>query len=398
MLQTAPPRTARRLPFLLGAMAAFGPLATDMYLPAFPAIAAALSADPAAVQTTLAAYFGGTALGQLGYGALSDRVGRRPALLLGLLVFTLASIGCALTRSVDLLIPLRVAQGLGGCAGMVTARAIVRDVTQGPAAVRLMSQLMLVMGLAPILAPSIGGLLLGITGWRAIFWLLACYSAALAVIVLLFLPETLEPEWRRREGIAGILLTYARLLGNGNFLGHALSGALPMGGMFAYIAGSPFVFMQLFQVPSRHYGLFFGLNALGIMAMGQVNARLARRLRPEPLLGWVLRALAVAGLLLLGAAASGLGGFPLFVALLFCFIACMGAVMPLATTLAMAPHGRVAGSASALLGTLQFGMGAVTGALVGALHNGTAVPMAGVIAGCGLLGLLARALLVRPGA
>lgn len=376
-------------------MAAFGPLATDMYLPAFPAIAAGLPTDPAAVQATLAAFFGGTAVGQLGYGPLSDRFGRRPALLLGLLVFTLASIGCALTRSIDTLILLRLGQGLGGCAGMVISRAIVRDVTEGAASVRLMSQLMLVMGLAPILAPSIGGAVLGLAGWRAIFWLQAAYSAGLAILVMLVLPETLEPERRRRDGPAGILAIYARLLRNRPFLGHALSGALPMGGLFAYIAGSPFVFMQLFHVAPERYGLFFGLNAFGLMLMGQANARLARRVPAERMLGLVLGVVATAGLLLLGAAVTGLGGFAAIVALLFCYIACLGAVMPLATTLAMAPQARVAGSASALIGTLQFGMGALTGALVGALHDGTAVPMALVIAACGLCGFLARRVLVR---
>jgi DHA1 family bicyclomycin/chloramphenicol resistance-like MFS transporter len=383
------------LPLILGAMAAFGPLATDMYLPAFPAIAAGLPADPAAVQVTLATFFAGTALGQLGYGPLSDRVGRRPALLLGLAVFTLASIGCALTRDIDTLIWLRFGQGLGGCAGMVVSRAIVRDLTEGAASIRLMSQLILVMGLAPILAPSLGSALLGVADWRAIFWLLAAYSAGLALVVWFALPESLEAERRRRDGLAGILMTYARLLRNRQFLGHALSGALPTAGMFAYIAGSPFVFMQLFHVPPDRYGMFFGLNALGLIATGQVNARLARLVSAERMLGRVLRFMAVAGLLLLGAAATGLGGFWAIVALLFCYVSCIGAVMPLATTLAMAPQGRAAGSASAVIGTLQFGMGAVTGALVGALHNGTAVPMALIIAACGVLGFVARRLLVR---
>ncbi|MDO9708270.1 Bcr/CflA family multidrug efflux MFS transporter [Paracraurococcus lichenis] len=383
------------LPLILGAIAAFGPLATDMYLPAFPAIAAGLPADPAAVQVTLATFFAGTAIGQLGYGPLADRVGRKPALLLGLLVFALASIGCALTRSIDTLIWLRLGQGLGGCAGMVVARAIVRDVSEGAGSIRLMSQLMLVMGLAPILAPSLGGALLSVAEWRAIFWVLAAYSAGLAVLVVLLLPETLEAERRRREGLAGILLTYARLLRNRQFLGHALAGALPTAGMFAYIAGSPFVYMELFHVSPGGYARFFGLNALGLILVGQVNARLARHVAAERLLAWVQVWMAAAGVLLLAVVASGLGGFWAMVALLFCFIACIGAVMPLATTLAMAPQGRAAGSASALIGTLQFGLGAITGALVGALHNGTALPMAALIAVCGLLGLLARRLLAR---
>ncbi|MBK1658516.1 Bcr/CflA family multidrug efflux MFS transporter [Paracraurococcus ruber] len=380
------------LPLLLGAMAAFGPLATDMYLPAFPAIAAGLPAEPAAVQVTLATYFAGTALGQLAYGPLADRFGRRPALLLGLLVFTLASIGCALTGSVETLTWLRLGQGLGGCAGMVVARAIVRDVTTGHDSIRLMAQLMLVMGLAPILAPSLGGLLLAVADWRAIFWVLAGYSAGLAVLCWFALPETLEPERRRREGPLGILLTYARLLRQRVFLGHALAGALSTAGMFAYIAGSPFVFMDLFAVPPDRYALFFGMNALGLIAVGQVNARLVRRVPAERALAVAQAVMLAAGLLLLGAAATGLGGFTALVVLIFTFVACNGAVMPLATTLAMASQARAAGSASAVIGTLQFGVGAVAGALVGALHTGTALPMAAVMAGCGVLAPLASRL------
>lgn len=383
------------LPLILGAMAAFGPLATDMYLPAFPAIAAGLPADPAAVQATLATYFAGTALGQLGYGPLSDRVGRKPALMLGLAVFALASVGCALTASVDSLIWLRLGQGLGGCAGMVVARAIVRDVTTGHDSIRLMAQLMLVMGLAPILAPSLGGLLLTVADWRAIFWVLAAYGAGLALACWLALPETLEPDRRRREGLAGILLTYGRLLRHRQFMGHALAGAMGTAGMFAYIAGSPFVFMQLFGVSPERYAMLFGLNALGLITVGQVNARLARRVAAERALAVAQAVMLASGLLLLAAVATGTGGFWAIIALLFCCIACNGAVMPLATTLAMAPQGRQAGSASAVIGALQFGLGAVAGAVVGWLHDGTAVPMALVIAACVALGFAVRRWLVR---
>ena len=385
------------LPVILGAMSAFGPLATDMYLPAFPAIAAALPAEPSQVQGTLAAFFAGMSLAQLVYGPLADRFGRKPPLLVGLAVFTIASIGCALAPGIGGLGWMRFGQGLGGCAGMVLARAVVRDVTEGHAAIRLMSQLTLVMGLAPILAPSIGTALLAIGDWRVSFWALALYSAALAGVVVLALPETLEPERRRRDGPVGVLRVYLRLARDRQFLGHALAATLPVAGMFAYIGGSPFVYMDLFGLAPATYGIFFGLNAFGIMLASQLNARLARRVAPARMLGWGLRHMAAAGVALLVAAATGWGGFAAVAVLVFLFVAGVGIVMPLGVSLAMAPQGRNAGSASALIGTLQFGLGAVAGALVGLLHDGTAVPMAAVIAVCGVGGLLAlRTLVGQP--
>lgn len=383
------------LPLILGAMSAFGPLATDMYLPAFPAIATGLQTDPAAVQGTLAAFFAGMAAAQLFYGPLADRLGRKPPLLLGLAIFSLASLGCAVTADVETLTLLRFGQGLGGCAGMVMARAIVRDIAEGHAALRLMAQLGLVQGLAPILAPSIGSALLAFGSWRLIFWMLAAYAIALAAVVILALPESLEPERRRRDGPAAILRTYLRLLGDRHFLGHTLAAVLPIAGMFVYIGSSPFVYMELFGVSPQHYGLFFGANAFGIMIAAQSVARLARRIAPARLLRAALSWMALAGLVLLCVTATGLGGFPAVAALIFAYVAGIGAVMPLATSLAMGPQGRHAGSASALIGTLQFGGGALAGALVGLFHTGTAVPMAAGIAACGLGGLVALRVLVR---
>lgn len=388
-----PPRRAL-LVIILGAMAAFGPLATDMYLPAFPAIAASLPAEPAAVQRTLAAFFAGMAVAQLAYGPLADRFGRKPPLLAGLAIFTLASVGCALTRDIHWLTALRFCQGLGGCAGMVMARAVVRDVTEGAASVRLMSQLMLVMGVAPVLAPSLGGALLAAADWRAVFWVLAGYGAALALVVAAALPETLPPGRRRRDGPAQVLGVYARLLADRRFMGHALSGTLPMGGLFAYIAGSPFVFMDLHGVAPADYGLLFGANALGIMLAAQANAALARRLPAPRVLAATQWWMAAAGALLLLAALTGIGGIRAIAVALFLFVAGLGAVMPLATALAMAPQGRAAGSASALIGTLQFGGGALAAGLLGLLHDGTALPMAAVVAACGAGGPLARRLLL----
>src|SRR4051794_41428243 len=226
------------LPLILGAMSAFGPLATDMYLPAFPAIATGLPAEPAAVQGTLAAFFAGMAAAQLFYGPLADRLGRKPPLLLGLAIFTLASLGCAITADIGTLTWLRFGQGLGGCAGMVMARAIVRDLAEGHAAIRLMAQLGLVQGLAPILAPSIGGALLGLGSWRLIFWVLAAYAALLAVVVVLALPESLEPERRRRGGAGALIRPHSRVPRGPDLPRPTLGAGPPPGRVFSLIGRS----------------------------------------------------------------------------------------------------------------------------------------------------------------
>lgn len=389
------PAAPLRLILILGALAAIGPISTDIYLPAFPALAAEFGAGDAAVQRTLAAAFLGMAIGQAFYGPLSDRFGRRLPLALGMGVFALASVGCALAGDILGLTALRLLQALGGCAGLVIGRAVARDLTEGAAMLRLMAQLMLVFALAPILGPLLGGWLLTQFGWRAIFWMLAAYGAAMVLAVVLLLPESLAPERRQRGGALDALATYLRLLRDRRFMGHVLGGALPVAGMFAYITGSPFVFMGLHGVAPQHYGLFFGANALGIVTVSQAAGRLSHRFPPARMLPVAQGVAAAAGLVLLLAAATGWGGFPAIVATLFVYIASLGGVMPTATALAMGGQGRVAGSASAVIGVTQFGCGAVAGVLVSALHDGTARPMALLVAGGGLAGLLARRWLVR---
>jgi len=383
----------RRYALILGALAAMGPFSVDMYLPAFPALATSLQATPGAVQGTLAIYFLGMAAGQVFYGPLADRLGRRGPLFVGLGLFSLASVACALAPDIGALTAARLAQALGGCAGMVIARAVVRDVTDERGVVRLMASLMLVMSVAPIMAPIVGGALLPYFGWRGIFALLALYGAAMLVVVALFLPETLPVERRRRDGVLATLRVWRGLLLDPRFMGHALSGGFIIGGMFAYITGSPFVFMELHGVAPGHYGFYFGANAIGIMLAGQVTARLAQRRPAAQLLPVVLAVALVAGLALLAAALTGLGGFPGIVVTLFCYVAMIGAVMPLTVALGMGPHGAVAGNASALMGTLQFGTGALVGGLLGVLQDGTALPMAALVAACGVAGWTARRVL-----
>ena len=377
-----------RLVLILGALTAMGPLAIDMYLPALPTIAREFHTDVAAVQVSLAVYFAGIALGQAFYGPLSDGVGRKPALYFGLAVFIVSSIGCARAGSVRALVAFRFLQALGGCAPLVVPRAVVRDHFDQLGSVRMLSFLMLVMGLAPILAPLIGGQLLVIFGWRSVFWLLTGYASVWLVLVTIFLPESLPAERRRRQPIGAVLAIYARLARDRAYIGHVLCGALIFAGLLAYIAGSPFVFIELFHVPPERYGLFFGINAFGIIAASQVNRWLAGRVEARRIVGVMLSVAMAASLALLVDAYSGFGGFRGILVPLFCFITCHGFVLPNTTALAMAPHGQVAGSASALLGTIQFVLGATAGALVGVFANGTAVPLAAVIAGCGVAAFL----------
>ena len=394
-----PPRGADylRIVGILGALTAMGPLAIDMYLPALPSIARDLQASPVLVQASLAAYFIGIAMGQAMYGPFSDRWGRKPALYLGLSVFTLSSVACALTVQVELLIACRFLQALGGCAPLVVPRAVVRDHFDQQDSVRALSLLILVMGLAPILAPLIGGQLLIAWGWRAIFWLLAGYGAISLTVVLLLLPESLPVHARKAQPIRVVLATYGRLLGNRAFMGWVLSGGMIFSGLLAYISGSSFVFIELFKIRPDRFGFFFGANAVGLIAASQVNGWLARRYSPKQVVNAVMPIAAIAGLALVTGVSTGFAGFLGLLVPLFCFVACLGFVMPSTTALAMAPHGAVAGSASALLGTVQFTMGATSGALVGVLSNGTAVPFGAVIAVCGVGGLIVLKTLAERG-
>jgi MFS transporter, DHA1 family, multidrug resistance protein len=395
---TATPRAnaiPAQLILVLGTLTAFGPLSIDMYLPGLPAIAADLGTDAAAVGLTLSLFFVGLALGQVFYGPLSDRLGRRAPLLFGCTLYTLASIGCALAPSIGVLIAMRFVQALGGCAGMVVARSVVRDRFEQQDAARVFSWLILVMGLAPITAPLIGGQLLAVSGWRAIFWLLAGFGLVCLALVLFFLPETLPAERRVRAGLGEVFRVYGGLLADRHFLGFALAGGLVSAAMFAYIAGSPFVVIELYGVSPQQYGWIFGTNALGLIAASQLNRRLLASYEGTTILRGALTLAAGASVVLVLVAATGFGGLGGLLAPLFVCIASGGLVGPNATAAALAPHGRIAGSASALLGALQFAVGAASGALVGLLHNGSALPMAGVVALCCIAALASYLLLIR---
>ncbi len=382
-----------RMVLILGALSAFGPLAIDFYLPAFPAMAQAFATDEKHVQTTLAAYFLGLSIGQLAYGPVADRFGRRKPLMFGVTLFTLASLACAYAPNLDTLVLARFVQALGGCAGMVLSRAIVSDKCDPVASAKVFSQLMLVMGLAPILAPMLGGVLVNVAGWQSIFLALSLFSASCLLAVSLGLPESL-PEHMPRQPLSGAVRQYLRLFADRVFLGHALTGGIAIAGMFAYIAGSPFVFIKLYGVPAEHYGWLFGTNAAGFILVAQVNARLLAKRGPAFLLARAVWLYLAAGLVLLGVAALHPAQlWPLLVPLFIC-IASLGCIIPNASACAMSGQGARAGSASALMGCLQFSVAAGAAALVGLLHDGSAVPMALVISLCGAL-VVSVALLTR---
>lgn len=378
----------RGIALVLGLLAAFGPLSIDMYLPALPEIGRELRGDPAA---TLAVFFAGMAAGQLVHGPLADRFGRRGPLLFAIALYALASLGCALAASMEALALLRLLQALGACAGMVVARAVVRDLADRVDPVRLMARLMLVMGVAPILAPLAGGwMIAGGFGWRAIFWALALVGVAAFLVVFLFLPDTLPRALRRRVPPREVVRDYLGLLSDARFVAAALPGGAAIAGMFAYIAGSPAVFIGLHGVRPEHYGIYFGAGAAGVIAASIASGRLAPRLGRERLYGLALAALALTALPLV--ALSGAGFWALWAALLV-HLAALGAVLPLSSVLAVQPFPRMAGTASALFGAMQFTLGALAGAALAALPEGSALPMASVMAACAAGAFLARLLL-----
>lgn len=370
--------------FLLGALIAIGPLSIDMYLPGFPVIEKNLGAPPGGAEFTLASFFIGLALGQVVYGPLSDRFGRRKPLLAGFTLYFLASLGCAMADSVPVLVAWRFLEAFGGSAGMVIVRAVVRDRCAAREAARAFSMLMLVMGLAPVLAPTLGGWIVLFLGWRAVFFFLAGFSLLCLLAAWLSLRETHDTRAAMPLHLGGVWDDFRSLLSNRAFLGYTLSGGLAMSGMFAYIAGSPFVLIDLYGIPAQHYGWIFGVNAFGLIVASQLNARHLKNRPPTLLLRHALWAPALAGTSLALLGFMGWLSFSLLTAGFFVFVASLGYINPNSSAAALATHGQKAGTASALMGALQFGLATLAGALVGILHDGTALPLTGVMALCGI--------------
>lgn len=375
----------RHLPgwiILMGALTAVGPLSIDMYLPAFPAIATELKAT-GRVELTLASFFTGLALGQLFYGPVSDRFGRKPPLYFGLTLFVLASIGAALSTDISALAGWRFVQGLGGCAGMVISRAVVRDRCTPQEAARAFSLLMLVMGLAPILAPLMGGVIVSHAGWQTIFVVLAIFASVCLLAVWRLLRESHSVQHVHPMALGKVLQDYAHVFRDKTFMRYTLTSSLAFIGMFAYIAGSPHVLMQLHHIPPQHYGWIFGSNAFGLIAASQLNARLLRRVDMMVLLRMGVSTVAVAGISLAILAAINMLTLPLLLTGLFVFISSLGFISPNASAAALANQGRKAGTASALMGALQFVLATAAGASMSLWHDGSALPLAVVMGICG---------------
>ncbi|MFY1702260.1 multidrug effflux MFS transporter [Micromonospora sp. WMMA1923] len=385
-----------RLVLVLGSLVALGPLTIDMYLPAFPAIVEDFRTTSAAVQLTLTGTLAGLAVGQLLIGPLSDAVGRRRPLIAGIVLHVVASLLCVVAPTIAVLGALRVVQGLGVAATSVVAMAVVRDLFGGVAFARLLSRLLLVMGAAPVLAPTLGGGLLRWTNWQGVFVALAVFGLLLVGVAVVGLAETLPPARRRRGGVVATARVYGSLLRDRTFVGLVLVAGLAMAALFAYVSGSSFVLQGQYGLNEQEFGLAFGAGAVGLIGATQFNVRLLRWWSPQRILMVALGVGTGAGLVLLAVAATGFGGLPSLLVSLWVVLAAAGLAMPNAPALALSRHGEAAGTASALLGAVQFGVGALAAPLVGVLGTG-ATAMAVVVAGGMLAATAVLLVVVRPG-
>ena len=369
-------RTPWGLVVLLGALTAMGPLAIDMYLPSLPAIGTGLHASPGEAQATVSAFLAGMAVGQLFYGPASDRLGRRPPILFGTVVYVAASVGCALAVSPAMLIGGRFAQALGACAGGVVARAVVRDRFGHTETARMLSLLMLIMGLAPILAPLLGGVLLGFGGWRLNFWFMASFGVAVGLAAVWRLTESRSEETTAHAATETPMQAYVALLGEPRLVGYALAGALNGATLFTYIASSPDLLIRTYGIPPSAFGWVFGLNAVGIIGGNQVNRYLLRHRTPDQVLAKSSLIAVGFASLLMAAAVSGLGERWSVLALLFGLLATYGFIQGNTMAGALNVDPRRAGAVSALMGAVSFGTGALASAAAGVLHDGSPRPMA----------------------
>jgi DHA1 family bicyclomycin/chloramphenicol resistance-like MFS transporter len=367
---------------LLGALTGFAPMSIDMYLPSLPAISRAFNAPPGAAQVTLASFLAGLAIGQFFYGPASDRWGRRGPILIGAALYVAASIACALAPSIEALTVARFVQALGGCAGTVIARAVVRDRFGHRDAARVLSLLMLVMGLAPILPPLAGGALLGFGGWRTIFWVLTGFGALIATAAYFGLPESRSAETAAQARSEHPIRAYFELVRQPRLTGFVLAGALNSAAMFAYVSASPGLLIGAYGVRPEHFGWIFGANAVALIAMSQANARLLRRHTPEQIVAMARPISLGLAVVLMTDALTGFGGMWGVLVPLFFIMGSFGFIGSNTIAGGLNLDSRRAGSISALMGGAQFGIGAIASGVIGAIHTHGPIPMAAVILVC----------------
>lgn len=354
---------------VLGLLVALGPLTIDMYLPALPRIAEELSVSSSVAQLTLTGTLAGLAIGQLVIGPLSDSLGRRRPLMAGIVLHMVASLICLLAPNITVLGLARGLQGMGAAATMVVSIAIVGDLFKGNAAATVMSRLMLVLGVAPVLAPSLGAAVLLQGSWHWVFAVLVVLAGALLLMAALALPETLPTAHRRPLRVRGILSTYGQLFGDARFVILVLVAALGMSGLFAYIAGASFVLQGRYGLDQQSFALVFGAGAVALIGSTQFNVVLLRRFTPQAIVVWALAASSLFGVVFIGLAVAGVGGLAAFVVPVWLILGAMGFVIPNAPALALSRHPEASGTSAALLGAAQFGLGAAVAPLVGVLGN-----------------------------
>jgi DHA1 family bicyclomycin/chloramphenicol resistance-like MFS transporter len=367
---------------ILGLLTAIGPLSIDMYLPAFPDIAKGLNTTVASVMLSLSSFFIGISVGQLIYGPLLERFGRKTPLYFGLVIYAFAAWGCATASTVDSLIVFRLFQALGGCVGMVASRAMVRDLFEVKDNAKVFSTLMLVVAVSPIIAPTLGGYITAYLGWRYVFGMLIIVIAIIIAGIYFILPESKKPDPNFSLKPSSILKTYATIIRHPQFAMYTFTGAVASAGLYVYISGSPYVFMILFKVTERHYGWIFAVIAAGLIGASQLNGFFLKKHSSENIIKVALYTQSIIGIILVSLTLLGLTELYSTIALIFVFLCCQGFIFPNASALSMAPFGHNAGSASALMGFIQMSVGAVMSAMVSILQNESALAMTGIMATC----------------
>lgn len=377
-----------RTAIILGLLSAIGPFAVDMYLPALPSIGADLRASTSAVQMSLFIFFLSMGLGQIIVGPISDMVGRKLPLYGGLLLFAIGGVGSALSPSIEWLIAFRFIQGLGACAGMAVPRAIVRDLHTGVEATRLMSLLMLVFSVSPILAPLTGSIVIETVGWRAVFWAVTGAALLAAILLATSLEETRPAADRVGSSFVKALADYRFLMGDRNFLGLSFIGGFGIASFFVYLASSSFILIDHYGLSPGVYSVFFSINAVAFIGVSQFAGMLTSRFGLPRVVRVAIVGYVTVMVVLFAVMASGIEGLAVMASLLFVGYGFLGLVIPTTSVLAMEEHGEIAGTASALMGTLHFATGAVAMAVAGQFFDGTPLPMVAGITACAVVAFL----------